>query len=145
VYLIAHRGNVSGPRPELENSPKYLDDAIYKGYDVEVDVWYINNKLYLGHSAPQYEIEVDYLKNKHFWCHCKNTEALRFLLDEKVHCFFHQSDAVTLTSQGFIWTFPKKKIIKNSICVMPEYGYDGHLDYCLGICSDYIEEYHEKS
>ena len=60
---------------------------------------------------------------------------------EKMHCFFHQSDDVTLTSRGFIWTFPKKKLVEGSYCVMPEYGYEGDIDKCAGICSDFIEAY----
>lgn len=145
MFLIAHRGNISGPQLDLENNPKYLNNAISKGYDVEVDVWYINNKLYLGHDEPQYQIELDYLKNEHFWCHCKNIEALEFLLDNEVHCFFHDNDDATLTSRGFIWTFPKKKLTKSSICVLPENGFDENLNYCTGICSDYITTYNYKS
>ena len=58
-----------------------------------------------------------------------------------VHCFFHEEASATLTSRGVIWTFPNKKLMPNSVCVMPEHGYNGNLDECLGICSDYIKEY----
>ena len=111
------------------------------GYDVEVDVWYMHNKLYLGHNLPQYDISIDYLKNEHLWCHCKNVNALKHLLDNGVHCFFHKGDDVTLTSRGVIWTFPQKQLVENSVCVMPEYGYKGNLDKCMGVCSDYIQDY----
>ena len=47
---------------------------------------------------------------------------------------------LTLTSNGYFWTFPGKKLLKNSICVLPE-----KTDYkeinCAGICSDFIEKY----
>ena len=144
VLLIAHRGNVFGPQPELENNPIFLNDAISKGYMVETDVWYINNKLYLGHDEPRYHIEIDYLKNEYFWCHCKNVEALKYLFDHGVHCFFHKQDDVTLTSKGYIWTFPKKKLVPGSVCVLPEYGYDGDLNDCAGVCSDYVEDFKNK-
>jgi len=141
MNLIAHRGNISGPSPELENSPEYLSLAVNAGYDVEVDVWLINDKLFLGHDEPQYETTLGYLANNYFWCHCKNLEALKYLLENEIHCFFHQTDDVTLTSKGIMWTFPKKKLMAGSVCVMPEYGYEGNLDDCYGICSDYIERY----
>ena len=141
MNLIAHRGNINGPQPKLENSPEYLDKALDAGYDVEIDIWLINDKLFLGHDGPQYQTTLDYLSNSHFWCHCKNIEALKYLLENNIHCFFHKTDDVTLTSKGIMWTFPRKKLMEGSVCVMPEYGYDGNLDSCSGICSDYVEKY----
>ena len=40
MILISHRGNIDGPNPKLENSPEYIQLAMEKGFDVEVDVWY---------------------------------------------------------------------------------------------------------
>ena len=139
--LISHRGNIDGKIVERENSPEYIMEAINKGYSVEVDVWYVSGVLYLGHDKPQYDISIDFLKNDKLWCHCKNIEALKYLIDNNIHCFFHQQDDVTLTSLGYIWTFPKKRLIEGSICVMPEYGYEGDLNVCYGICSDNIGDY----
>ena len=31
-----------------------------------------------------------------------------------------KEDDVTITSKGYLWTFPGKKIFKKSICVLPE-------------------------
>ena len=132
---------MSGPNPLMENKPEYIDLALGLGYNVEIDIWYLHGQLYLGHNNPQYETTIDYLKNDRFWCHCKNIDALWYLLDNEVHCFFHEEDSATLTSHGVIWTFPNKKLMPNSVCVMPEHGYNGNLDECLGICSDYIKEY----
>ena len=36
--LISHRGNVTGPNSDRENHPDYIDRAIEKGFDVEVDI-----------------------------------------------------------------------------------------------------------
>ena len=38
MILIAHRGNTIGPNIEKENHPDYIDEAIKKGFDVEVDI-----------------------------------------------------------------------------------------------------------
>jgi hypothetical protein len=141
VLLISHRGNITGPESENENKPEYLLKAIGMGYDVEVDVWYVDGQLYLGHDGPEYKTEIEFLQNDKFWCHCKNIQAVKVLLQNNVHCFFHKSDDITLTSKNYIWTFPKKRLLPGSVCVMPEYGYEGYLEDCVGICSDYVEEY----
>tara|TARA_R100001082_G_scaffold104283_1_gene75543 strand:+ start:577 stop:1005 length:429 start_codon:yes stop_codon:yes gene_type:complete len=141
MILISHRGNINGKNPERENSPEYIKEAIALSYDVEVDVWCKDEKLFLGHDCPQYEVDISFLKNDKLWCHCKNVEALRVLIENDVHCFYHKSDDATLTSTNIIWTFPRKLLVEDSVCVLPELGYDGDLSKCLGICSDFIEEY----
>jgi hypothetical protein len=143
MIYISHRGNINGRIEEVENKPEYIDDAIKMGYNVEVDVWFVNGIWYLGHDKLQYEINYSWLKERKskIWVHCKNIEALE-ICDEKIelHYFWHQEDTVTLTSQGTIWAYPGKQPIKNSIAVMPEIHNDNVVG-CLGICSDYIQKY----
>ena len=61
MRLISHRGNTSGPNPSRENHPDYIHEAIDKGFEVEVDVWRLGDKWFLGHDKPQYEIEEQFL------------------------------------------------------------------------------------
>ena len=63
MKLIAHRGNINGPNKEKENKPEYIIEAINKGYYVEIDLWLIDDKLYLGHDNPQYVIEETFLSD----------------------------------------------------------------------------------
>ena len=140
MYYISHRGNLKGSKPEYENHPNYIKKALSMGYDVEIDVWYLD-KFFLGHDTPQYEIESNFLQNSKLWCHAKNIEAIMMMGKlNKVHYFFHQNDDVTLTSKNYIWAFPGKQPIKNSIAVMPEI-YNDNVSKCIGICSDYIVNY----
>ena len=150
MILISHRGNTIGPIPNLENEPKYIDNAISDGFDVEVDVWCIKNKednwqLFLGHDEPQYGINYDWLSDRiaNLWVHCKNISALEFLKEnlEQMNYFFHQNDDVTITSQGFFWTFPGKELTKNSIACLPEIGNFKNIEISIGICSDFIKKY----
>lgn len=141
MHFISHRGNISGPNPELENSKKYIDDAIKKGFEVEVDIWFEKNNFFLGHDAPLYKIEEEFLKNIKIWCHAKNFNAFENLLKIKAHCFWHQEDDFVLTNKGYIWTYPGKKIGLNSIIVLPEIIDNFKYSKCSGICSDYIESY----
>ena len=50
--LISHRGNIDGRNVEYENNPNYIEAAINLGYDVEIDVWFIDGKFMLGHDEP---------------------------------------------------------------------------------------------
>lgn len=146
--LIAHRGNISGPNID-ENKPEYLIKTMNKGFFVELDLWFVNNILYLGHDKPQYIIKYSFLldnKDKIF-IHCKNIEALHYCLEknDNLEFFFHDSDDCVLTSKGNIWTFPGKKLTDKSICVMPEkIKSDYNLNICHGICTDYVLKYKSK-
>ena len=67
MKLIAHRGNTSGPNIDKENDPEYLIQAVDKGFDCEVDVWVIEDKIWLGHDKPTYEVDANFISNPHFW------------------------------------------------------------------------------
>jgi len=140
MIYISHRGNISGPKEKFENKIDYVQNALDKGYEVEVDVRFENNKFFLGHDFNQYEVDENFLLNKKIWCHAKTKEALSALEKIKAHYFWHQEDDYTITSKGFVWTYPGKSLLTNSICVLPEVANYNEIN-CLGICSDYIERY----
>ena len=122
MIYISHRGNINGPNKKLENNPNYITDAINKGFDVEIDVNYKNSNFYLGHDKAQYLVSKKFLLNKKIWCHAKSIETALKLKKIKAHYFWHQNDDITLTSKGYFWTYPGKKLTKNSICVLPEWN-----------------------
>ena len=62
MKLIAHRGLTDGPNAELENNPEQIHKSLSAGYDCEIDLWYVNGELYLGHDEPQYAINRDFLR-----------------------------------------------------------------------------------
>ena len=144
MILISHRGNINGPLEKKENSPDYINEALKLGFDVEVDVWVEFGELYLGHDHPKYIINESFLENEKLWCHAKNIESLEYMLkNKKIHCFWHQNDDFTITSNGFIWTYPNKKLTPRSICVLPEIQkkFTVNNEDFYGICSDYISKY----
>lgn len=141
MKIISHRGNLSGPCPKLENSIEYISKAYQLGYDVEVDVWHVNNGFYLGHDKPDHLIDEEILEDPKFWCHAKNLGALNKMLKNcKINCFWHQKDNFTLTSSGFIWTFPHNKVCDQSIIVdlRPKEVWLKNNYNCYGICADFI-------
>jgi hypothetical protein len=142
MKLISHRGNINGRIIEAENRPDYIDDTIRLGYDVEIDLWVVDGKIYLGHDNFQYEINDKWLNERidKLWVHCKNIESLNWIKNTSLHYFWHENDTLTLTSKNYIWAYPGKQPIVGSIAVMPELN-DDDLSDCLGICSDYISNY----
>ena len=146
---ISHRGNINGRNELLENNLDYIDIALNKGYDVEIDLWIDNDGFYLGHDAPTYPVTLNWLveRSLKLWVHCKDLktiEELKRLEDENglrsINYFFHESDDTTITSHGVLWVYPGKQPIKYSIAVLPEINNDD-VSKCYGICSDIIEKY----
>lgn len=144
MLIISHRGNINGSNEENENKPSYILDTIKKGYDVEIDVWMINNKFYLGHDKSQYEIDENFLFNEHLWCHSKNLNAMEyFSYNLNIKSFWHQNDDRVFTSNGYIWTYPGKELCVKSIAVLPEKVYIWNIENCYGICTDYCDKYRD--
>jgi len=141
VKLISHRGNIFGKEPDRENRVDYILETLAKGYDVEIDVRYIEKKWHIGHDSPIEEIDISFLEKGGLWVHCKNIEAFSQLYgNPSVNYFWHQKDDVVFTSFGYMWAYPGKQPILNSVAVLPEiYGDD--TSACWGICSDVIGEY----
>lgn len=122
MIKIAHRGNFNGPSKK-ENAPEQIQLALDLGYHVEVDVWFDRGDFYLGHDAPQYRVDSDFLKNERLVCHAKNFVALlKMITNPSIHCFWHEKDFCTLTSKGWVWKYP-------------EVYFEGAL---IGICSDWL-------
>ena len=120
MILISHRGNIDGPNEVRENSPYYIMEALTMGFDVEIDVWFVDGEFWLGHDSPQYKTDYKFLMNERFWCHAKNLDALMEMKKYAIHYFWHETDTVTLTSKNYIWAYPGKQPIKGSIACMPE-------------------------
>jgi len=146
MILIAHRGNMDGPNPPQENDPSYILHTLECGFHVEIDLWIKDNILYLGHDYPQYKIEPDFLKNEKLWIHCKNMDALTYCKENNIQTnyFWHDQDDCTLTSKGWFWTFPGKQLTPYSIAVMPETKSFENIDIAKGICTDYVNRYHNQ-
>jgi len=137
MIKIAHRGNTVGSDP-LENAPEYIDKSLSEGYEAEIDVWYYNDGLWLGHDNPTYMVDISWLQDRHnrLWCHAKNFEALNYLLTfQKINVFWHQQDNYTVTSQGYIWAYPGQYGSEvKTIAVLPTPAMK--LENFYGICSD---------
>ena len=143
MKLIAHKGNTDGPNPSTENNPEQIDKCIAAGYDVEIDVWWNaqENKLFLGHDKPQYEVKWWWLagRTEHLWIHCKDFPTLHEFTTNTsgYNYFWHQGDDYTLTSKNYIWSSPGKPFTSQTVMVIENVEDVKEYD-CYGICSDYV-------
>lgn len=141
MKLISHRGNLYGPNQATENSPQVVIQALHQGFEVEIDVWYVDDEWFLGHDSPQYPIGLPFLQQKGLWCHAKNLCALTGMLYHPfIHCFWHQTDYVTLTNRGIPWCFPGFSMEKG-ISVLHSRNATIPRERILGICTDWISDY----
>ena len=154
MRYIAHRGNIDGRNVIYENQPDYIREALAKGFDVEIDVWYVDNSWFLGHDKAEWSITPDFLDNSRLWLHAKSPATLYALLDmpfknkDSINIFSHDQDNVVLTSLGIPWVYPGTPLGPRAICVMPErvpcaYTADD-LAGCAGICSDYVRSRNKR-
>ena len=142
MKLISHRGNITGRQPDQENTPAYIETALAI-YDCEIDVYYKDQKFYLGHDKSETEVNKDFLLHPGLWCHAKHYASLQALLDIGAHCFFHQRDDYTVTSQGIIWAYPGQKGDKNTVCVHPHELDIENVKKFYGVCADNIKDYED--
>jgi hypothetical protein len=145
MRYIAHRGLINGPHKQFENQPNTIRTALDQGYDAEIDLWVVDDRLYLGHDEPMYNVTVDFIKTPGLWIHAKSLTAFHWLTASALdlNYFWHENDSYTLTSKGYIWAFPGKPLTDRCVMVMPE-SVDKSLATaldanCYAICSDYVE------
>lgn len=140
---ISHRGNRSGSNPLDENNPVVIVSTIAVGYDVEVDVWFTETAVYLGHDEPTHLVDETFLEDikDEAWFHCKNIGALNYFVNHMPDAkyFWHQNDDYTLTSNGYIWTYPGKDITNKSIIVLTEPEDLSKYKDAYGVCTDYLD------
>ena len=139
---ILHRGLLNGPDKEKENKESELWQRIQDGWDIEVDLWWKESDVWLGHDEPVSILhDRRLLESPYVWVHCKNIDMLTFMRDRNPGAvyFSHNVDEAVLTSNGFIWCYPGSQAGKHSIIVMPERTPEIKIDFSTigGICSDY--------
>ena len=140
MIRIAHRGNYKGKDVFRENTISYIEEAITNNFDVEIDVWLIDHKWYLGHNIPREEIDLSFLERSQIWTHAKDLQGYISLYNNpKAHVFWHNKDDFVFTSKGIKWA--NTDIVTNDgIMVMP--GVDSFFDIHtgivrpLGVCCD---------
>jgi hypothetical protein len=145
MFIISHRGNLDGPDLIQENKPQYVDKALSKGFEAELDVRFINKSLFLGHDEAQHLVSLSWLnkRKKKIWLHCKNKKAAENLKDFKSFC--HVQDPFVYVTNGKIWVHDMNLEINNK-CLIPLmskndldifFNKNGQIAKPYAICTDY--------
>ena len=123
MKIISHRGNLNGPNFELENTKGYIDIALENNFDVEIDLWKVNDEFFLGHDKPINEVSLEWLENrkKNLWIHTKNFNAFESILEinRNFIFFYYTIEPLVLVSNGKIWTHSPEKIVNPKNCILP--------------------------
>ena len=148
MKLISHRGNLSGPSPENENKIPYVQRAIDRGYDVEIDVRLIDNNLYLGHDSPDYLVDLSWLldRKEHLLVHAKNFQAMSFLIKYDLRIFYHQVEKHTVIGNTKnLWSCDIGEATEKSIIPLISLEevekYKNLVGNFYGVCSDYVGDF----
>lgn len=144
MILIAHRGNINGRKPDRENHPDYIHEALLAGFDAEVDLWKIGGRYFLGHDKPRHEVSYEFLLRKagRLWIHAKDVQALEAVLQEPCfNVFCHEHDTRTITTKGYIWTRSGQEdfctrsiLLELNPTALPESAF-------AGVCSNFPEHF----
>lgn len=135
---------MTGPNPGRENSPQYINEALSAGFDCEIDLWVCDGVTKLGHNHGQYPIDLDWMRERkeNLWVHCKNHEAVAMMASDTLNWFFHDSDSYTLTSKGYVWSYPGVAVAGSTSIVLHFGRSDptrrGDLAKAYGICGDFV-------
>ena len=138
MQIIAHRGNLTGPNPETENTHTTIERCLDTDLDIEIDVRWHEHALWLGHDIPKEPVALPYLEARmhRLWVHAKDLLAAEFLFTTNLHWFWNETDVMALTSKTIPWC-RQHVYIHNGITMVDglDMEYMGHT--LLGICTDY--------
>lgn len=147
MKLIAHRGNTNGTSLQ-ENEPSYIDRAIFKGFDVEIDVRTSEGDLWLGHDRPQYQINHDFIfeRSYNLLIHAKDFVTFTYFIGLDVNVFWHQEDNYALTSFNDVIVYPGRNLLFDGKCIVvcrtreEQSALLNGMIVPYGICSDFVGE-----
>lgn len=149
MIFIAHRGNTEGPSA-LENTARHIEAALDQGFDVEVDVRYIDGAYCLGHDYVTQQVPLNFLARKGVWVHAKDPDTFEHLASlgahgvySIIHTFYQRDDAISLTTRGYYWTHINNPVSSKHSIIMPT-GTGSKIDtLCHGVCTDYAKAFRD--
>jgi len=152
MLYISYQGIYDGNDYQDANTPKQINKALGKGYSCLVDVWRINNRLYLGNGqpVPQFEVSADYIKGPRFWINAKNEDMQTWISEQSLTVYpnYFWFDAPTppppyaTASNGKLITPGTVPINTNSVMFLPEINdrslYTMVKVKSYGVCSGFL-------
>lgn len=149
MLYISYRGIYDGQNFQDANTPNQIGKAFNAGFACMVDVWRVDNKLYLGTDQPLTEVSPNFLKGKKFWINARNVDMQTWLQSQPANYYpnyfwfndAEENDPAT-TSGGQIITPGTVPINNQSIVFLPEIQDRAMFSTvklrCYGVCSNYL-------
>jgi hypothetical protein len=128
MFYISYQGIFDGSNYEDANTPKQIGKALSAGFSVNIDVWRIDNKLFVGNNQPTIEVTERYIQGNRFWINAKNADMQDWIETQSSRLypnyFWFQSPtpppAYTTASNGKLITPGTVPINSNSVMYLPE-------------------------
>jgi len=144
--IISHRGLLYGPNHLTENRPEVFDARIEGGIVCECDVWFEDDKFYLGHDGPVKEISWSWLRSRapYLLIHAKSPVTFHRLntmnnsTGADMNIFYHTNEDLVLTTRGDVIVYPGQPVLDGWVSMMPEIAPDVKNSDAGLICSDYL-------
>jgi len=150
MFYISYQGIYDGKDYEDANTPKQISKAQQKGFSCLIDVWRINNKLYVGNGQPLIEVTEKYIQGNRFYINAVNTDMQTWIATQPSTLYpnYFHFDASTppppyaTASNGKLITPGTVPINANSVMFLPEINDRSLLSMvnvrCYAICSTYL-------
>ena len=147
MLYISYQGIYDGTNYEYANTTNQIRNALNSGYSCMVDVWRVDNKLYLGSTQPTTEVTEKYLQGKRFWINVRNSDMQDWIVTQPSalypnYFWFAASTPpppYATASNGKLITPGTVPINNNSVIYLPEVTDRSYLTTvhlrCYGVCS----------
>jgi hypothetical protein len=150
MFYISYQGIYDGKDYEDANTPSQISKAQQRGFSCLIDVWRINNKLYVGNGQPLIEVTEKYIQGNRFYINAVNTDMQTWIATQPSALYpnYFHFDASTppppyaTASNGKLITPGTVPINTNSVMFLPEITDRSLLTMvnvrCYAICSTYL-------
>lgn len=150
MLYISYQGIYDGQNYEDANTPKQINKALGKGFSCLIDVWRVDDKLYVGTNGPTIEVPAKYIQGPRFWINAVNTDMQEWIATQPSNLYpnYFHFDASTppppyaTASNGKLITPGTVPINTSSVMFLPEINdrslYSMVKVKSYGICSGYL-------
>jgi hypothetical protein len=149
MIYIAYQGIYDGTNFQDANTPDQIGRAFNHGFSCMVDVWRVDDQIYLGTDQPLIPVTAEYLRGNRFWLNASNADMYTWLQSQPPKLypnyfqFSNDTESNTPTTSGGQVIVPGNvPLSANNIMFIPELVDRGLLSTvkfrCYGVISNYL-------